>query len=276
MRTVPAVTLNTGIRMPVLGLGTWTMTNDEAAQSVRAAAALGYRLIDTAAMYGNEHGVGAGIRASGVAREDFFVCSKLHSRDHGYDRALRAFDVSLSELGIDYLDLYLIHWPMPMYGLYAETWRALCRLLVEGRARAVGVSNFTPAQLKVLADETGVLPSVNQIQLNPRVSQSMWRDWAAQHSIVVQSWSPLSQGGSLLAEPVITDIAAHYGKTPAQIVLRWHLDLNLVPIPKSTHPGRLMSNIDVFDFELTSADIQRISTLDETEEAVDPDTFEQE
>ncbi len=273
--SIPTVVLNTGERMPVLGLGTWPMSNDEAAQSVRVAAGLGYRLIDTAAFYANERGVGAGIRGAGIAREEFFVCSKLHGRDHGYDQALRAFDASLSELGTDYLDLYLIHWPMPMCGLYVDTWRAFCRLFKEGRTRAIGVSNFTPAHLRVLVDEGGFVPAVNQVQLNPRASQAEWRAYAAEQSIVVQSWSPLSQGGTLLIEPVITELAARHNKTPAQIVLRWHLDLGLVPIPKSIHPDRLRSNIDVFDFELTPAEMKQIASLSGTEEVVDPDTFEQ-
>lgn len=273
--SIPTVVLNTGERMPAIGLGTWQMSNDEAARSLRVAAGLGYRLVDTAAFYANERGVGDGIRRAGIAREEFFVCSKLHSRDHGYDQALRAFEASLSELGTDYLDLYLIHWPMPMRGLYVETWQAFCRLYKEGRARAIGVSNFTPAHLRVLADETGMAPAVNQVQLNPRASRAEWRAYADQQSIVVQSWSPLSQGGTLLMEPGITELAARHGKTPAQIVLRWHLDLGLVPIPKSIHPDRLRANIDVFDFELSAAEIERIASLSGTEEVVDPDTFEQ-
>lgn len=272
---IPAVKLHTGTVMPTLGLGTWQMTDSQSESLVPAAAELGYRLIDTAAFYENEGGVGRGIRSSGVAREDFFVASKINGADQGYDAALRAFDASLSRLGLDYLDLYLIHWPLPMRGLYVETWRAFAKLLADGRVRSIGVSNFTPEHLDRINAETGIVPVVNQIQLNPRIPQEAWRSYANEHDIMVQSWSPLGQGGSLLNDTAIQRVAARHNKTPAQVVLRWHLDLGLVPIPKSANVDRLAANRDVFDFRLDPADFQDISSLAGTDVPMDPHTFEQ-
>lgn len=272
---IPAVKLHTGTVMPTLGLGTWQMTDSQAESLVPAAAELGYRLIDTAAFYENEAGVGRGIRSSGVAREDFFVASKINGADQGYDAALRAFDASLSRLGLDYLDLYLIHWPLPMRGLYVETWRAFAKLQADGRVRSIGVSNFTPEHLDRINAETGIVPVVNQIQLNPRIPQEAWRSYANEHDIMVQSWSPLGQGGSLLNDTAIQRVAARHNKTPAQVVLRWHLDLGLVPIPKSANVDRLAANRDVFDFRLDPADFQEFSSLAGTDVPMDPRTFEQ-
>ncbi|MEV4253969.1 aldo/keto reductase [Spirillospora sp. NPDC049652] len=272
--TVPATTLTGGVAMPRLGLGTWTMTDADAADVIPRAARLGYRMIDTAALYRNEEGVGEGVRRSGVPREEFFVISKLRGRDHGHDAALKAFDASLARLGLDYLDLYLIHWPMPRRGLYVETWRAFDRLLADGRVRAIGVSNFTPAHIDRIVAEVGTPPAVNQIQLNPRIGQKASRAYAREHGIAVQSWQPLNADGRMLDEPVVRDIAARHGRTPAQIVLRWHVELGLVPLPKSLAPERLASNIDVFGFQLTPEEIEALSAFDGTQEPDDPETTE--
>jgi len=272
--TVPTVPLNSDVAMPALGLGTWTMTDAEAARTIPLAARLGYRMIDTATYYRNERGVGEGIRRSHVPRAEFFIVTKLTGRDHGYDRAMRGFEESLARLGVDYLDLYMIHWPLPMRDRYVDTWRALVQLRADGRVRAIGVSNFTPEHVDRIVAETDVVPAVNQIQLNPRVTQPASRAHAARRGIVVQAWQPLCLGGSLLTEPVIRIIARCHGRTPAQVVLRWHIEHGLVPIPKSAHEERLASNIDVFDLRLTPEDHTLISELDGTEIAVDPTTTE--
>nr|BFE58417.1 aldo/keto reductase [Dactylosporangium thailandense] len=270
---VPTTTLGSGLTMPYLGLGTWTMTDADAADTMPVAAGLGYRMIDTAALYQNERGVGQGVRGAGTPREEFFIVSKVRGRDHGYDRTLKAFDETLDRLDMDYLDLYLIHWPMPGRGLYVETWKALVRILRDGRTKAIGVSNFTPTYIDRIVAETGVGPAVNQIQLNPRVTQRASRAYAAEHGIALQTWRPLGQG-DLLAERVVQDSAERHRKTPAQIVLRWHLEHGLSPLPKSVRPDRLAANIDVFDFSLTPAEIDAISGLDGTEIADDPATTE--
>ncbi|MFI0447928.1 aldo/keto reductase [Actinomadura sp. 6N118] len=267
-------TLNTGVAMPRLGLGTWTMTDADAASVIPTAARLGYRMIDTAAYYENENGVGEGIARSDVPREEFFIISKVNGRDHGYDNTLKAFDKSLARLALDYLDLYLIHWPMPRRDRYVETWRAFARLLADGRTRAIGVSNFTPAHIDRIIAEVGAPPAVNQIQLNPRVAQHAGRAYARERGITLQSWQPLNRGESLLVEPVVREIAARHCRTPAQIILRWHLQHDLVPLPKSLNEERLAANIDVFDFQLSAAEIEGISALDGTEEPADPETTE--
>jgi len=270
---VPTVTLSSGVDMPYLGLGTWTMTDADAASAIPVAARLGYRMIDTAALYQNERGVGQGVRRSGVPREEFFITSKVSGRDHGYDRTLKAFDETLARLDLDYLDLYLIHWPLPMRGLYAETWKAFTRILADGRTTAIGVSNFTPAHIDRIVAETGVVPAVNQIQLNPRVIQRASRAYAAEQGIALQTWRPLCQG-DLLAERVVRETAERHRRSPAQVVLRWHLEQGLIPLPKSVNADRLAANIDVFDFSLSPAEIDAISDLDGTAAAVDPATTE--
>jgi diketogulonate reductase-like aldo/keto reductase len=259
--------------MPDIGLGTWTMTDQEAANTVPLATGLGYRMIDTAALYQNEKGVGEGVRRSEVPRDQLFVVSKLAGRDHGYDRTLRAYDESLARLGLDYLDLYLIHWPLPMRDEYVDTWRAFARLLADGRVRAIGVCNFLPAYLERIDAEVGVRPAVNQIQLNPRVVQRESRAYAAEHGIAVQTWRPLCQG-DLLTEPIVCEVARKHGKTAAQVVLRWHVEQGLVPIPKSVNAKRLAANIDIFDFRLTTEEVAAISGLDGTEVPDDPATTE--
>ncbi|MFD7080026.1 aldo/keto reductase [Streptomyces sp. NPDC059918] len=264
--------------MPALGMGTHRIPDLDLPEVVRAAAGHGYRMIDTATAYGNERGVGEGIRRAGLPREDFFVVSKLAGRDQGYDSALRGFEASLRRTGLDYLDLYLVHWPMPARGRYADTWRAFVRLLDEGRVRAIGVSNFLPEHIDRINDETGVLPAVNQIQIDPRVTQRPWRTYAARRRIVVQSWSPLGAGGPLLGDPVVRTVAARHGVTPAQAVLRWHLELGLVPIVKSADPARLAENAAVFSsghFALDDADRATLAELDGTRTPMDPAVFEE-
>ncbi|MFD3457079.1 aldo/keto reductase [Streptomyces sp. NPDC058691] len=262
MSTVPDITLNNGVTMPQLGFGVWQVPDDEAADAVGTALEAGYRSIDTAALYRNEQGTGRAIAASGIAREDLFVTTKLWNTDQGHDNALRAFDTSLAKLGLDYVDLYLIHWPTPARGLYLETWRALEKIHADGRARAIGVSNFPVEQLRHLLDEGGIVPAVNQIELHPNLPQAELRAFDAAHGIATEAWSPLGQGRGLLEEPALAAIAAKHGKSPAQIVLRWHLQLGNVVIPKSVTPARIKENIDVFGFELDAEDLAAIDALD--------------
>jgi 2,5-diketo-D-gluconate reductase A len=272
-----SLTLHNGISIPQLGFGTWPLSDAEAEKTVATAVEHGYRLFDTAAMYGNETGVGRGLRAAGVRREDLFVTTKLRGRDHGYDRTLAAFEASRRRLGLDAIDLYLIHWPLPHKDRYVETWRAMASLLEQGRVRAIGVSNFTPAHIDRLLAETGVLPSVNQIQLHPGVAQARLRAYDQAKGIVTESWSPLGKGSSLLRDPVITGLARRHSRTPAQIVLRWHLQLGLVAIPKSSDPVRIAANIDVFDFALSDRDMAAIARLDKGDgAAMDPDLVKEE
>jgi 2,5-diketo-D-gluconate reductase A len=259
---VPDIVLNNGVRMPQLGIGVWRASGCEAADAVAEALRLGYRSIDTAAMYGNEPGVGRAVAASGVPREQVFVTTKLNNPDHGYDQALRAFDASLGRLGFDYVDLYLIHWPQPRQNRYVETWRALEKLYADGRTRAIGVSNFQVAHLRRLIDETDVVPALNQIELHPYLAQGELRAFHAEHGIATEAWSPLAKGGALLRDRLITALAAKYGRTPAQVVLRWHIQQGNVVIPKSVHAERIAENFDVFGFELAADDIAAIGDLD--------------
>ncbi|MBY0299943.1 MAG: aldo/keto reductase [Methylobacterium sp.] len=272
--TQPRVTLNDGRLIPQLGFGVWKLADETAPALVGIALEAGYRSIDTAAAYGNEAGVGRAIAASGLAREDLFVTTKLWNDSHGYDAALRAFDASLRRLGLDEVDLYLVHWPVPRQDATVDTWKALMRLREEGRARSIGVSNFTAAQLARLIDETGSTPSVNQIELHPGFQQSALRAFHAETGIVTEAWSPLGQGGAL-GHPVIAAIAAKHGRSPAQVVLRWHLDLGHVAIPKSATPDRIRENADVFGFHLDPDDHARIASLDAPDGRIgpDPETF---
>ena len=270
----PTLALESGVRIPQIGLGTWPMDDATAERVVPTAVEAGYRLVDTAENYANERGVGRGLRASGLPREELFVTTKFNKRWHSVDGARRACEASLDRLGLDYLDLFLVHWPNPDQGRYVDAFRGLLELRRDGLVRAVGTSNFTPAHLQRVIDETGVPPDVNQLQLSPYVVQENGRAFAAQHGIVVQSWSPLARGPELRSEPVVTELAQRYGRTPAQILLRWHIELGLVPVPKSEDPQRLRENIAVFDFTLTSADVTRLSALDRGDELVlDPETF---
>ncbi|SHM55562.1 aldo/keto reductase [Actinacidiphila paucisporea] len=270
----PAITLNNGVRMPQLGFGVWQVPDDEAASVVATALEAGYRSIDTASLYANEEGTGRALAASGLPREELFVTTKLGNPDQGYDPALRAFDRSLAKLGLDYVDLYLIHWPQPRRDAYTETWRALERIAADGRARAIGVSNFQPAHLRRLAEGSDVVPAVNQIELHPQLAQQELRSLHAQLGIATEAWSPLGQGKGLLDNPVIVGIAARHERTAAQVVLRWHLHLGNVVIPKSVTPSRIRENIDVFDFELSPADLAELAALDDgTRLGPDPDTL---
>ncbi|MCG5217433.1 aldo/keto reductase [Streptosporangium soli] len=268
------VTLNNGIDMPRLGFGVWQVDDAAAEKAVSTAIEAGYRSIDTAKLYRNEAGVGRAVRASGVPREELFLTSKLWNDDHGFDPALRAFDASMERLGLDVLDLYLIHWPCPAQDRYAETWRALEKLYAEGRVRAIGVSNFTTGTLTRLARQAEVMPVLNQIELHPRFPQGELRDLHGKLGIQTEAWSPLGQGRGLLDEPVLAEIGAAHGRTPAQVVLRWHLQLGNVVIPKSVTPSRIAENIDVFGFELSADDMAAIGRLDDgTRYGPDPGTF---
>jgi diketogulonate reductase-like aldo/keto reductase len=258
----PVVTLNNGVQIPQLGFGVWQVPDIETAAAVGTALEAGYRSIDTAAIYGNEKGTGAAITASGLPREELFVTTKLWNSNHGHDRTLAALDASLEKLGLDHVDLYLIHWPAPERDAYLDTWRALGKFLADGRARAIGVSNFKPAHLRRLIDETGVVPAVNQVELHPLLQQQELRAFHAEHGIATEAWSPLAQG-SLLQHPVLTGIAQRLGRTPAQVILRWHLQLGTIVIPKSVTPERIRQNADVFGFTLDEADMTAVTALDQ-------------
>jgi 2,5-diketo-D-gluconate reductase A len=258
---VPDVTLNNGVRMPQLGFGVFQVGDDEARAAVATALECGYRSIDTAALYGNEHGVGVAVSASGIPREELFVTTKLWNADQGAGLVLPAFERSIDKLGLDYVDLYLIHWPVPSRDRFVETWEAFQGLYAEGRLRAIGVSNFTPPQLTRLLEETAVVPAVNQVELHPGFQQPELRAFHRAHGIATEAWSPLGQGAAL-THPVITRLAERHEKTPAQVVLRWHLDLGNVVIPKSVTPGRIRENFAVFDFALTAEDARQIAGLE--------------
>ncbi len=263
MSKVPPIILNNGIEMPQLGFGVWQVPDDEAERAVATALESGYRSIDTAAVYENETGTGKAIAASGVAREELFVTTKLWNSAQGYDSTLQAFDESLSKLGLDYVDLYLIHWPMPDKDAYIDTYKAFEKILADGRAKSIGVSNFLPEHLERLIDATSVIPAVNQIELHPHLQQRASREYHAEQGIATEAWSPLGQGKGLLEVPAIVAIAQKHGRSPAQIVLRWHLQLGNVVIPKSVTPSRIEENITVFDFELDPEDMAAISALNE-------------
>jgi diketogulonate reductase-like aldo/keto reductase len=260
--SIPHITLNDGVSMPQLGFGVWRVPDAEAEKAVALAIGAGYRSIDTAMLYRNEEGTGRAVRASGVPREELFITTKLWNSDHGHDNALRAFDESMTRLGLDYLDLYLIHWPVPAQDMYLETWKAFEELLADGRVRSIGVSNFPVDHLARLIDSAEVPPSVNQIELHPYLAQAELRAFHALHGVATEAWSPLGQGRGLLDDPALAPIAAKHGKTPAQVVLRWHLQLGNVVIPKSVTPARITENIDVFGFELDSDDMNAVSALD--------------
>jgi 2,5-diketo-D-gluconate reductase A len=274
---IPTVTLNNGVDMPRLGLGTAGPGDEEIRRRVREALGLGYRLLDTAARYGNEVGVGQGIADAGVPRDEVFVTTKLRGSDQGYDSTRKALDDSLNRLAVDYVDLYLIHWPLPRLDKYAESWRAMAEMLAEGKIRAIGVSNFLPEHLDRLAAESAVVPAVNQIELHPWLPQREQRADDDRRGIVTESWSPLARGGDLLAEPVFATIGDRYGKTPGQVILRWHVQLGLVPIPKSGNAERLRQNLEVFDFELTDADLAEIDAVEAAQRGsgLDPRTHEE-
>jgi 2,5-diketo-D-gluconate reductase A len=264
------ITLNDGARIPQVGLGVWQTPNNEAAPAVKAALDAGYRHVDTAAVYENEEGVGEGIRQSGLARADIFLTTKLWNTDQGYEQTLKAFDASLKRLGTDYVDLYLIHWPSAHRGLFVDTWKAFVKLKEEGRAKSIGVSNFHPEHIEKIVAETGVVPVINQIELHPDFQQREARDFHDKHKIATQSWSPLGQG-KLLGHPVIADIAGKLGRTPAQVIIRWHIDNGLVVIPKSVTPSRIVENFKVFDFKLSAEDLEKLNALDDAGARIGPD-----
>lgn len=260
--TIPTIPLNTGAGIPQLGLGTWPMNDAEVADAVVAAAEIGYRHVDTATRYGNEAGVGEGVRRSGVAREEFFVTTKLDGEFQGDDRAIGGLDAALDRMGFDYVDLLLMHWPLPGRGQFVSTWRTFEKLHADGRARAIGVSNFRTEHLDTLLAETEIVPAVNQIQLNPHVTRPAQRAYGDAHGIVTESWSPLGgQGARILDEPVVAEVAARVGRTAGQVVLRWHVQQGLVVIPKSASPDRMRDNLAVFDFTLDEDVMDALATL---------------
>lgn len=262
MSKVPFITLNNGVRIPQLGFGVWQVPNDEAEATVRTALEAGYRSIDTAAAYANEEGTGKALASSGIARDELFVTTKLQNHDHGYDSTLRAFDTSLAKLGLDYVDLYLIHWPRPKIDKYVDTWKAFEKIYSEGRIKAIGLSNFLPAHTERLLSETSIAPALDQIELHPQLQQSDVRAFNNRHDIVTEAWSPLGQGKGLLDEPTLAEIGRKHERTPAQVVLRWHLQLGHVVIPKSSTPSRIKENIDLFGFELDADDLAAIAAMD--------------
>jgi 2,5-diketo-D-gluconate reductase A len=273
MKRVPHIQLNDGNLMPQLGLGVWQIPDEQTVQVVRTALEMGYRAIDTASIYGNERGVGNAIAASAVPRDELFITTKLWNDRHAYDDTLRACDESLSKLQMEYVDLYLIHWPVPSAGKLVEAWKALIQLQKDGKVKSIGVSNFQPAHLQRIVNETGVTPAVNQVELHPLFQQRPLRNVHASMGVTTESWSPLGQG-KLLDNPVLKELARKHDKTTAQIILRWHTDNDLVVIPKSVTPNRIRENIDILDFRLDAADMDAIAALDTNGRiGPDPDTF---
>jgi len=271
---VPTVRLNDGAEIPQFGFGVFQIPAEETVTAVRTALDAGYRHIDTAQMYGNEAEVGRAIAESGVPREEIFVTTKLNNDGHGYDAALGALDESLRKLGFDHVDLFLIHWPRPQEGRYVETWTALEKLKADGKARSIGVSNFTVEHLERLAERTGTVPAVNQIELHPQFPQAALRAYHAEHGIATEAWSPIGQGGDLLQDGRLRALADEHGRSPAQVVLRWHIQLGNIVFPKSVTPERIRENIDVFDFELSADDMAVVDGLDTgTRKGPDPNRF---
>jgi 2,5-diketo-D-gluconate reductase A len=269
--------MNNGQTIPQLGFGVFQIKPEETMEATRTAFQVGYRHIDTAEMYQNERGVGEAIRASGLSRADIFITSKLSNAAHASDKARTAFEGTLQKLGTDYIDLFLIHWPLPtLYdGDYVSTWKTLIEFYKDGRARSIGVSNFQIPHLERLAAETDVVPAVNQIEVHPYLTQQQVREFCAAHQIAIEAWSPLARGGDLLSDPVIVSIAKAAGKTPAQVVLRWHIERGDIIFPKSVTPSRISENIGIFDFELSGEDVQAITSLNRDQRTgPDPDKFD--
>ena len=275
MPPIPSHPLNDGHRIPQLGLGTWQIPDADTARVVGTALELGYRHIDGAAAYGNERGLGHAIRDSGLPRAELFITTKLRNPDQGRDQALKALDASLARLGLEYVDLYLIHWPCPGHDRFVDSWKALVEARDAGMARSIGVSNFRAQDIERVVDATGVVPAVNQIELHPLLQQSDLRAHAGTRGIVTESWSPLAHGGDLLVHPVLQAIAAKHGKSVAQVGLRWHVQSGLVAIPKSVTPARMAENAAIFDFSLDEGDMAKVATLDAGKRlGPDPGDFE--
>lgn len=261
MTSIPTITLNNGVAMPQLGFGVFQVPNDETERAVTAALAAGYRSIDTAAVYGNEEGVGRALAASGLAREELFITSKVWIADLGREATLAAYADSLAKLGLEYLDLYLIHWPAPAKDLYLESWQALEELAAAGKVRAIGVSNFLPEHLERLIALGGTVPAVNQVETHPALQQRNISAFNAAHGIATEAWSPLAQG-AVLTDPAVLAIAAAHGRTPAQAILRWHLQQGRIIIPKSVTPSRMAENLDILDFELSADELASLDALE--------------
>lgn len=274
--TTPSVTLNDGAMLPAIGFGTYKLNGDEGTDAVLTAIEAGYRLLDTALNYENEAEVGEAIRRSGLPREEFRIATKLPGRFHGYEETLAGFEESRANLGVDYVDLFLIHWPLPRVGKYLDSWRAMIRLREDGLIRSIGVSNFTQQHLTFIIQESGVVPAVNQIELHPHFPQAAMRAFHAEHGIQTQSWTPLARQRSVLDDAVVTAVADAHNVTPAQAVLRWHVQLGSIPLPKSAHAARQAENLDVFGFHLTDAEVASIASLETGRLwGGDPDTNEE-
>lgn len=267
---VKAVELNDGNSMPQLGYGLWQVPDEETEKVVTDAIRIGYRSIDSAQVYGNEHGLGRAIKSCGLPRKELYITTKIWNSEHGYDSTLKSFEGSMKKLGTEYLDLLLIHWPAPKKNLYVETWKALVQLKKDGRVRSIGVSNFYPEHIEKIIDATSFIPAVNQVELHPRFQQLELRSFHEKHNIRTESWSPLGQG-KVIADEVIRKIAEKHGKTPAQVIIRWHLENNLIAIPKSVTPSRIEENFNVFGFSLDERDLKDIASMNDKNGRIGPD-----
>ncbi|WP_430510439.1 aldo/keto reductase [Gottfriedia solisilvae] len=273
MKTSQFITLHNGVKMPQLGFGVWRVSPEDGVDAVRTAIEVGYRHIDTAAVYKNEEQVGEAIRQSRIAREELFITTKVWNADQGFDTTLKAYEDSLKKLGLDYVDLYLVHWPVK--DKYLETYKALEKLYDEKLVPAIGVSNFHIHHLEDIAAHRNIKPMVDQVELHPMLQQNELRDYCLKNGIAIEAWSPLMQGGEALTNPVISELAEKHGKTPAQVVLRWHLQRDVIAIPKSITPSRIQENFDVFNFELSSDDMNSIASLNASKRVgPDPDNFD--
>ena len=276
--SIPTYTLNDDTELPAVGFGTYPLSGEEGIEAIRSAIEVGYRLIDTAVNYENQEEVGEAVRRSGVPREELRITSKIPGRHHAYDEAVASTKDSLARLGVDYLDLHLIHWPNPSVGLFPEAWRALVDLREQGLVRSIGVSNFTEQHLRRVIEDTGVTPSVNQLELHPYFAQQQMRDVHAELGIRTEAWSPMGKAQAPFEEPAVADAAERHGVTPGQVVLRWHVQLGSLPIPKSATPHRQQQNLDVFGFELSDDEVAAITALGEPDGRLfggDPDTHEE-
>lgn len=273
MKTSQFITLHNGVKMPQLGFGVWRVSPEDGVDAVRTAIEVGYRHIDTAAVYKNEEQVGEAIRQSGVAREELFITTKVWNADQGFDTTLKAYEDSLKKLGLDYVDLYLIHWPVK--DKYLETYKALEKLYDEKLVPAIGVSNFHIHHLEDIATHRNIKPMVDQVELHPMLQQNELRDYCLKNGIAIEAWSPLMQGGEALTNPIIRELAEKHGKTSAQVILRWHLQRDVIAIPKSITPSRIQENFDVFNFELSTDDMASIASLNTSKRVgPDPDNFD--